>query len=63
MIEGSEKYRILNVGTGDEIFTDNKSEAYCYAGLFISRGFQVKLEEREETGAVVWSRDSYALVA
>lgn len=63
IVEGTEKYRILDLVTGGESFTDDKLEAYRYAGLFISWGHPVRLEERDTQGKIVWSSESTALVA
>lgn len=63
IVEGTEKYRVLDLTTGGESFTDDKLEAYRYAGLFISWGHPVRIECRDARGAVVWSSESSALVA
>lgn len=63
IVEGTEKYRVVDLVTGGESFTDDKLEAYRYAGLFISWGHPVKLEERDAQGKVVWASESSRLVA
>lgn len=63
LIEGSEKFRIVDLVTGAESFTDDKMEAYRYAGLFIMWGHPVRLEERDSFGRIVWSSESARLVA
>lgn len=63
IVEGSEKYRILNLTTGGESFTDDKLEAYKYAGLFMIWGDGVRIEERDGQGQVVWSSETFPNLA
>lgn len=63
VIEGSEKYRIVDLLTGDESFTDSESEAYQYAGLFMSRGHSVLIEARGAHGIIVWKSEASRLAA
>lgn len=62
IIEGSEKFRVVDLVTGGESFTNDKLEAYRYAGLFISWGHPVRLEERDAQGKIVWYSESAVLV-
>lgn len=63
IVEGTEKYRVVDLTTGAESFTNDKLEAYRYAGLFISWGHPVKLEERDHEDKVIRVWESSRLVA
>jgi hypothetical protein len=58
IIEGSEKYRIVDQFTGDEGFTDNREDAYRYAGLFIAEGHPVRIESRSKDGRIEWASET-----
>lgn len=62
MIEGSERFRVLDKTTGAESFTDDLLEAYRYAGLYISWCHPVRLEERDSSGHVLWASESITLI-
>jgi hypothetical protein len=58
IIEGSEKYRIVDQYTGDESFTGDKVEAYQMAGLYISWGHPVRIESRSNDGRIEWATET-----
>lgn len=62
LVEGSERYRIIDLTTGSDSYATDKLEAYRWAGFFISLGHPVRLEERDAQGRVVRSSETMNLI-
>lgn len=63
IVEGTETFRIVDLATRCESFTNDRMEAYRYAGFFISLGHLTQIEERDSEGNVLKTFDSYRMAS
>lgn len=63
IVEGTEKFRVVDLATHCESFTNDRMEAYRYAGYFISLGHITQIEERDSEGNVLKTYDSYRMAS
>jgi len=63
IVEGTETFRIVDLATGCESFTNDRLEAYRYAGYFISLGHLTQIEERDSDGNMIKTFNSYRMAS
>ncbi len=56
IIDGTEKYRVIDLATNGESFADDKKEAYKMAAVIVYKlGHTAKIESRDTKGKLEWS--------